>query len=170
MDRIQMVINYLEQHIHQKLSLEEIARAAYLSPVQLYRVFKKATGITPVQYHEYLRINASTEMLQQKGSITEVAFDLGYENYETFSRAFKRIVSISPSDLLWGLAYMEKQVPDNNYALVKTTVSALQIKQMVLASDKELIKPSELLIYRIASQKRNRPLIKRCKETEALLR
>ena len=99
MKATQYVIEHLKENLDRSIKVDELSDIACLSSVQLYRRFKAKMGITPVQYHEFLRIKKGIELLQTDVQIRDVAYDLGYENYETFSRAFKKIVEIAPSDL-----------------------------------------------------------------------
>jgi len=170
MDRVELVINYLNEHVDKPLNIEVIAKVACISPVQLYRLFKAATGLTPIQYHEHLRINESLKLLQKVDRVRDVAYDLGYENYETYSRAFKKICSFSPSDLQWGMSYLDKLHPEGNYALVKEEATLVQIKAFIQASEESFASPTELFIYRFRPRTKGRPIIKRCLKAEKWLK
>ncbi len=170
MNRVENVINYLNKNVNERLSIDDIANKVYLSPVQLYRVFKKATGLTPIQYHEHLKIKESLNLLLHSEKISEVAFDLGYENYETFSRAFKKISNFTPSDFLWGISYINAQPSYCNYALVKEDASLSQIKQLIIEPQDIIYDTSAMLIYRLYPQIKGRPQIKRCTRSEEFMR
>ena len=169
MNRVEKVINYLNENVNERLSIDDIANNAYLSPVQLYRVFKNTTGLTPTQYHEHLKIKESLNLLQHSERISDVAFDLGYNNYETFSRAFKKICNIAPSDLLWGMSFINTKSSDCNCALVKEDASLSQIKQLTLESQDVIYDTSDMLIYRLYPQIKGKPEIKRCTRSEEFM-
>ncbi len=170
MNRVEMVINYLNENVNQRLNIDTIANIAYLSPVQLYRVFKKTTGLTPIQYHEQLKIKESLNLLPYSEKISDVAFDLGYENYETFSRAFKKICNCTPSDFLWGNSFINSQPNYGNYALVKEDASLYHIKQLITESKDFISDVSHTLIYRLHPQTKGKPKIKRCTRSEEFIR
>lgn len=170
MNRVEKILNYLNEHVNERLSIDDIAKNAYLSPVQLYRVFKKITGLSPIQYHERLKLKESLNLLQHSRKISDVAFDLGYNNYETFSRAFKKIYSFTPSDFLWGMSFINTQSSDCNYALIKEEASLSQIKQLLIESQHILSDSSDTLIYRLQPQIKGRPRIIRCTQSEEFMK
>jgi len=98
--RIVEVIRYIEENLDEAFSLDELASIACLSPSQFHRVFKKATHKTPFKYIEDLKMGkAYKSILVGTESINEITLNLGYRDYETFSRAFKRKYIFSPDDL-----------------------------------------------------------------------
>lgn len=169
MDRIATVINHLEQHLDQAVSLDQLAKVAFLSPVQLYRVFKKATGLTPIQYHEHLRIASGLEQLVEVESVAQVAFDLGYKNYETFSRAFKKLCHLSPNDMLWGITTAEAEHPDGKYILLREEASMRQVEQLIQVNKKNFLHAEQFPVYRIYPQAKGKAEVRRCKQTESFL-
>ncbi|GAB5522148.1 MAG: hypothetical protein Roseis2KO_00200 [Roseivirga sp.] len=99
-ESIQQVLDFIEDHLSEPLSSEKLAEKACLSPSRFHRVFKKETGATPQKFIEKLRLTKAYEVITQgEGSIQDLAITLGYNDYETFSRAFKRLHHYSPDDL-----------------------------------------------------------------------
>lgn len=99
-ESIQQVLNYIEDHISDRLTSDMLAEKACLSPSRFHRVFKKETGATPQKFIEKLRLaKAYAVITQGEGLVQELALSLGYNDYETFSRAFKRQYHYSPDDL-----------------------------------------------------------------------
>lgn len=97
---IQQVLDFIEDHLSDPLSSEVLAQKACLSLSRFHRVFKKETGTTPQKFIEKLRLTKAYEVITQgEGSIQDLAVSLGYNDYETFSRAFKRLHHYSPDDL-----------------------------------------------------------------------
>ena len=71
----------------------------YLSADHLARVFKKETGETLVKYITDKRINAAKELLSDtKTPISQVASEVGYDNYSYFTKIFKEKTGVSPGD------------------------------------------------------------------------
>lgn len=96
---VQKVKRYVQEHITDMPSRDEIANLVYLNPDYLTRLFKKETGMTFIEYSQYLRIEYAKELLTKTDiSISKVATKIGYSNFSHFSRAFKKITGISPSD------------------------------------------------------------------------
>lgn len=99
-DRIESTLNFIEKNIGRKISLNEISRAVYLSPYHLHRMFKAETGVALKKFIEMLKMEKAyhhTTVGDKK--LKEVARDLGYRDYETFSRAFKRYHKVTPDIL-----------------------------------------------------------------------
>jgi AraC-like DNA-binding protein len=87
---------FMEKYYSEKIDLDEIAAAAYMSRFHFIRIFQKVYGMTPRQYLRDLRIGKAKELLKNGLSVTRVCFDIGYESLPTFSRIFKRGTGYSP--------------------------------------------------------------------------
>jgi len=99
-NRVIAVIQYISSNIETKLDLKKIASIACTSPYHFHRLFKQETTITLKKFIESLKIEKAFQMLLQHDSkIQDVASYLGYNDSETFSRAFKRSYKVSPDDL-----------------------------------------------------------------------
>ncbi len=98
--RIKNTLDYIEDHLGQVLDLKGLAQIACLSVSQFHRLFKKETQRTPFQFIEEIRMEKAYHSLMSSTiTIHELSLELGYNDYETFSRAFKRLYKISPDDL-----------------------------------------------------------------------
>lgn len=97
---IQNAINYIEDHIGEKLDYVEIAKVAYSSSYHFQRVFGIMCGITLGEYIRRRRLTlAGNELLTSDIRVTDIAFKYGYDTPESFSRAFKRFHGIKPSQV-----------------------------------------------------------------------
>ncbi len=95
------VIQYVEAHYDQKITLHGLAAMANMSPCHLCRLFKSITGMPPVTYVNYLRINAAMALLQERHlSVGEVALTVGFNDSNYFSRLFKKYKHFSPAAVL----------------------------------------------------------------------
>jgi AraC family transcriptional regulator len=82
----------------QKLYLEDLAFEASLSVYHFNRVFKAHEGVTPMTYLTRLRINKSkTLLLSTRKNMTEIAYNVGFENSSYYSNVFKRYTNMSPT-------------------------------------------------------------------------
>ncbi|WP_084364491.1 GlxA family transcriptional regulator [Rhizobium sp. RU36D] len=101
--RIQAAIITMEQHMEEAVSIEELARSVGLSRRQLERIFIAKTGMSPANAYNKLRLKkARALLLQSKAPLIDVALDVGFASAAHFSRAFKRIYGITPSQLRTG--------------------------------------------------------------------
>lgn len=95
--RVGHVIGALENDFARDWKLDELLDIAHMSRSNLMRVFRKATGQTPIDYLVRLRIQKSMEMLRNTDlTITEVALEVGFNDSNYFTRQFRRILGESP--------------------------------------------------------------------------
>lgn len=91
-DRIQRALNFARANLQRKLTIDDLADAARLSPRHFTRLFRLETGMTPAKAIEALRVEAAKLMLEQtRLPIEEVAREVGFENRERMRVAFVRI-------------------------------------------------------------------------------
>ena len=94
---VEQILNYFEDHYSEKISLDQIAENMYLSPFYVSKIFKSETGDTPIGHLINIRLEKAKELLEEGGSIQEVAAKVGYEDAFHFSKLFKKRYGISPS-------------------------------------------------------------------------
>jgi transcriptional regulator GlxA family with amidase domain len=88
---------WLHEHFHQNLQLEHAARHAGMSLRNFIRRFKQATGDSPLQYLQKLRIGAAKRLLEQDHrTMQEVCEAVGYQDVAFFRKMFQRHAGISP--------------------------------------------------------------------------
>lgn len=99
-ERLDKVINHIEQNLDQGLSLADLANLAHYSPYHFQRIFKLLIGETPKQFIIRLRLEKAAHIvvLHPERSMLEVALHVGFKSLEVFSRAFKQYYSISPDN------------------------------------------------------------------------
>lgn len=97
--RINRVIDYIENHIDEELSLEVLAGVADFSPFHFHRVFGAMMGETLNHFIQRIRVEKSAMKLaaNPKSSITDIAFDCGFSGSAAFSRFFREVFNMSPS-------------------------------------------------------------------------
>ncbi|WP_422092006.1 AraC family transcriptional regulator [Tenacibaculum ovolyticum] len=95
--RISKSITYIEEHLHEKLMLNEIASKAHFSPFHFHRLFSSVTGETLNNFITRKRIEKSASFLLHKKemSVTEVSEKVGFTNLSSFSRVFKKFYGMS---------------------------------------------------------------------------
>ena len=87
---------YINDNLNHKFLLDDIARAAYISPFHFLRIFKRFTGITLHQYVLSLRVERAKSFFRQQLSIAETFNRLGFSNQVHFTRVFKKMTGLTP--------------------------------------------------------------------------
>ena len=96
-DIIKNAQEYIEQHYHDKLTVDQIADQFNVTRRTFERRFKKATYITVAEYIQRVKIEAAKKQLEiGRKSITEVMVAVGYSDTQTFRDVFKRITDMTP--------------------------------------------------------------------------
>ncbi|UOQ48756.1 AraC family transcriptional regulator [Gracilibacillus caseinilyticus] len=91
LDKLQPVFDYAHEHLHQTLTVGELANIASMSEKYFISYFKQALGVTPGRYTYQLKMNRARELLYSKQySVQEIASMLGYPDPYSFSKAFKK--------------------------------------------------------------------------------
>jgi AraC-like DNA-binding protein len=89
---------FIDNNFSNKITLDDICKAGYISKYHLIRSFKKLYGKTPNQYLTSVRIDKAKKLLRKDNSVLEVCFSVGFDSPTTFAGLFKKIVGISPNN------------------------------------------------------------------------
>ncbi len=130
--RITKALNHIENNLAAELSLAHLAEVVCLSPSQFHRLFKIHTGYTPFKFIEKMRLNHAYQLLiSEPRNIQALSEDCGYKDYETFSRAFKKMYCLSPDDLAAIAAQIRQQytAEDEIYVAALSEFDATLIQQ-----------------------------------------
>ena len=96
---VQRMQDYIEKNLAKDINLSELARVSLFSPWYSYRLFREYLDLTPTEYIRRLRLSkAASRLREEKSRVIDVAFDLGFSNADTFTRAFFREFGLNPSD------------------------------------------------------------------------
>lgn len=98
MEVVTKLIGYIDAHIADDLSLENLAEYVNFSTFHLSRMFKRYTGTTLNKYIITKRIDKAKLLLKGPMSITNISKEVGFNNYNHFYRTFKNVTGVSPAD------------------------------------------------------------------------
>ena len=97
--RIEETIAYMQQHLDQPLQVATLAAKANFSPSHFFVLFKRRIGSAPIDYFTRMRMQRACRLLCETNlSVKEVAAKLGYDDPFYFSRVFKSVNRLAPSD------------------------------------------------------------------------
>lgn len=88
--------NFIDEHIAENLSLDEISLNIGISKYHFIRVFKQAFGVSPYQYQKRIRLDRAKLDITKGTSILETAIKYGFSDVPTFSKAFKQQFNLTP--------------------------------------------------------------------------
>lgn len=91
-------IDYIEQHLSDKITLPDISTKAGISISHLYRIFPAFAGCTIGQYIRRRRLTEAARSLHQENRVLDVAVGYQFESQESFTRAFKSLFGITPGE------------------------------------------------------------------------
>ena len=95
---IQNAINYIEDHITEELDYERIAKESFSSSFHFQRVFSILCGYTLGEYIRNRRLTlAGAELAKTREKVIDMAYKYGYDNPESFAKAFQKFHGITPS-------------------------------------------------------------------------
>lgn len=95
--RMIKVVQFLNEHYAEPLSLTNVAKQFAISSYYLSRTFKSATGFAFSEYINLLRLKESQRLLRETDlKITDIALRTGFDNFSHFGKAFKKMAGLSP--------------------------------------------------------------------------
>jgi len=96
--RLQKSIDYIESHLLDEVSIEEIAETAFVSSFHYQRIFSLLTQMTISEYVRKRRLAmAGQELSASANKVIDAAMKYGYDSPESFSKAFTRFHGITPA-------------------------------------------------------------------------
>ncbi len=98
-ERILDAQSFFESEYLNEISVEQAAEKAHMSKRNFIRRFKTATGNTPVEYLQRVRIEAAKKVLENTaGNVNTAMFDSGYNDLKSFRRVFRQVTGMTPQD------------------------------------------------------------------------
>ena len=99
LEGIENAMNYIDKHYALSLSLEDLAKRAYMPRTYFCTVFKRLNGLTPWQYINIRRIDKALSLLKHSNdTVLKIAMCCGFNNTANFNRIFKKITGQTPGE------------------------------------------------------------------------
>ncbi len=96
-EMVQQAQNYIEANLHEKISVEDLSSRLAVGRRNFDRRFIKATGNTPIEYAQRVRIESAKKALEtSRKTINEVMYEVGYSDVKAFREVFRKITGMSP--------------------------------------------------------------------------
>ncbi|TQV87781.1 AraC family transcriptional regulator [Aliikangiella coralliicola] len=147
MQRFFKSIDFIEQHLYDKISVHEIAAASHYSTYHFSRIFKALVGDTPKEYLRKRRLTvAAKRLLSENIGILDLALDCQFDSQEAFTRAFKTLFNITPAQ------YRKQNDPFRLLYKDQFSPNMLRFLQDELSMEPEIISRPALKLVGIAKQ------------------
>lgn len=96
--KIEKVKYFIKRNANKKIGLKDAASSVYMSQKYLSRIFKQFTGVGFKDYLLEQKIAIAKQLLEKtRYSVEQISYRIGYENSESFIRAFQKITNLTPS-------------------------------------------------------------------------
>ena len=132
---IRKSIKYIEEHIKDNISAQDVAEQVYMAPIHFQKGFQVMTGYSVSEYIRNRRLYLAALDIKENAKVIDVAYDYGYETPESFTKAFTRFHGVTPSVVKQG-GYIKSFLP-------------LSIKVDVLGGDKMDVKIRNLFGFKV---------------------
>lgn len=148
-EAIEQSLNFIEEHLTEEISAEELASIVSLSSFYFQRLFKRLVN-KPVQ--EYVKLRRLSKVIENLGNseqrILDVALEYGFSSHANFTRAFKETYGITPEDYRKDLPMLntfDKPEVSVNYVLVDEGVP-LVVGDIILEIQRKSVKSPEVYL------------------------
>ncbi|MDT8717477.1 helix-turn-helix transcriptional regulator [Clostridium sp. 19966] len=143
--RLQQTLDYIEDHIKEDITLEQLAALCYYSDNHYHRIFQSIIGIPVADYIRKRKLAmAAGEIIDTDKSILDIALEYGFNSHETFSRGFKRIFDITPTEYrklnvhaipidFWKVSFKDSDLQKRYMQAVETLCERLKGDSNVIA-------------------------------------
>ena len=102
--QLRKIEDHVREHLDEDISVEALAALVDLSPFHFSRVFKQATGMTPLQFVTRERITLAQQFIRETSrSLIEIGLEVGYTSPSYFAQVFRRVVGVTPTEFRRGL-------------------------------------------------------------------
>ena len=98
-DRLALLLDYVQQHLSEPISVDDLADRACLTKSYLIRRFREAMGVTPIQYVLTKKVQRAQTLLLESGmNVSQIAAEVGFSDPAYFIRLFKRHIGFTPQE------------------------------------------------------------------------
>ena len=93
------IVGYLEEKLNTRVTIEQICHDNLIGRSQLQKIFKEQCNMGIIEYFSLMKINAAKELMRtNQMNFTQISEHLGYTSIHYFSRQFKKVTGMTPSE------------------------------------------------------------------------
>lgn len=98
-NRLKKILSFVEEHFSEPITVESAAELCALSPSRFMKVFREETGMSFIRYlNDYRLESAGEQLLSSRKSVTDIAFENGFDSISYFISLFRRKFNCSPTE------------------------------------------------------------------------
>lgn len=113
-ESLDRIVQYLEDHVQESLTLDDICRDNLIGRSYLQKIFREKFGGGVMEYFSDLKIQAAKEEIRKGArNFTEIAHELGFASIHYFSRRFKKLTGMTPSEYASSVKGLSERVKPN---------------------------------------------------------
>lgn len=99
-ERVNAILEYVNEHYAEKIMLEDLVSVVHINKFYICKIFQQCTGKTVLNYINVVRVQKAVEkLISTNDSVTNIAFAVGFQDLNYFSRIFKSVMGVSPTDV-----------------------------------------------------------------------
>ena len=91
------IVQFVDEHLGERITLDELAIHTARSKSSVCHLFEEKMGISPKQYILQKKMAMANKLIREGVPPTQAAIQVGYDNYSTFYRAYRKFFSVNPS-------------------------------------------------------------------------
>ena len=133
---VEKALDFIDEHIEDKLFLDDIAKGIGYSPFYVSRMFSQKMGISIVSYIRMRKLQFAFSSLQKSKTILEVANQYGFESHEGFTRSFKRFFGFSP-----------KVIKDQKMAYTIPKYYVMKERDSEIMNNRNIIEEMHMMVF-----------------------
>ncbi len=138
---IEKALAFIDEHIEDKLVLNDIAKDLGYSPFYVSRMFSQIMGISIVSYVRMRKLQFAFSSLQKSKTILEVAYQYGFESHEGFTRSFKHFFGFSP-----------KVVKDQKVVYAIPNYYVMKERSVKMMNSKNIIEEMHMMVFSLLEE------------------
>lgn len=99
-ERVNAILEYINEHYAEKIMLDDLVSVVHINKFYICKIFQQCTGKTVLNYINVVRVQKAVErLISTNESVTNIAFAVGFQDLNYFSRIFKSVMGVSPTDI-----------------------------------------------------------------------
>lgn len=136
MECFQKSVDYIEEHLKDKITVDDLANIAGFSPYHYYRLFAAYVGLPVMEYVRRRRLAHAAAQLARGKRVIDIALEYGFETHAGFSKAFRKVYDCSPEQYR---KHSSGQIPGK---VDLTLYQKLQLSGGIILEPKIISKPA----------------------------